>query len=101
MTLFAFGGIFLGAVSVLSVYFPTAWLYEQWGWVGAGAFWSAWLVWMVGFLMWGARLERRAKNPLLRLLDTEGAPEVKYRGLRRGRLGPLKGTPPFVRKRGR
>jgi hypothetical protein len=93
-------GIVFGTVAVPAVYFSTAWLYGRWGWVGAGAFWAAWLVWIVGFLMWGACLERRAKNPLQGLLDMEGAPEVKYRGMGRGRFGLLKGRLPFLWKRG-
>jgi len=88
-------GALIGTVAAPAVYFPTAWLYERLGWVGAGAFWAAWLVWMVGFLMWGVRLKRRARNPLQGLLDMDGAPEVKYRSVGRSHFALLKRTLPF------
>ncbi|MBA2590895.1 MAG: hypothetical protein H0U97_01005 [Gammaproteobacteria bacterium] len=94
-----FAGV-VGAVALPAVYVPTAWLYEQWGWVGAGAFWAAWLAWVVGFPLWGAHLERRAKNPLQGLLDREGTPNVRYRGIGRAGFGLLKWTLTFLRVRG-
>ncbi len=73
------------AVTALMIYFPAVWLSARWGWVGTSVFWTAWLVWMMGFLVWGARLDRRARNPLQGLLDVESAPGVEYRGVLAGR----------------
>lgn len=92
-------GAVLGPATVVVIYFPTAWLYERWGWSGAWKFWVVWQLWTMGCLTWGARLERKAENPLQGLLEIESAPGVKHRGIGPGRIALSKGFLPFLRKR--
>ncbi|NJL28502.1 MAG: hypothetical protein HC897_11745 [Thermoanaerobaculia bacterium] len=69
-------GLVIGAILSIgscvllpAVLYPTVVLYDIWGWPGVSGFWIAWLAISFSFLLWGARQERRAENPLHDILD--------------------------------